>query len=240
MSTTAHAFQFIVSHCDARARAHEKDTVVLRQGQRSDSLYLVEQGRLRVMVDGPGGKLKPVATIEEGDLFGAEAFFGVSGADFDVALDDWQAADSADADNGTASSSSSSSSSTVAPAANSNESESSEKRRQVFYCALFKLMRRSGWCVWFASQKEAQTRSVGERRCAAGERRDGGWHQRSHDALLGDHGERRRRADARARRRAAAVVGARHQAESAIVALCGGGVGATRASSHHRRAGAFV
>ena len=39
----------IVSVCDGSTRAYEQHTIILQQGQRSDNLYLVEQGRLTVM-----------------------------------------------------------------------------------------------------------------------------------------------------------------------------------------------
>ena len=38
---------------------------------------------------------KQVATIEEGELFGTESFFGVSGADFRVEARDWAEAKAA-------------------------------------------------------------------------------------------------------------------------------------------------
>jgi CRP-like cAMP-binding protein len=72
----------LVSVCEAPSRVFERESVIVRQGHRSDSLYMLEQGRLRVVITARGSKPVQVACIEEGEIFGSESFFGVSGADF--------------------------------------------------------------------------------------------------------------------------------------------------------------
>jgi CRP-like cAMP-binding protein len=47
----------------------------MRQGHRSDALYMLEQGRLRVVITARGSKPVQVACIEEGEIFGSESFF---------------------------------------------------------------------------------------------------------------------------------------------------------------------
>jgi CRP-like cAMP-binding protein len=79
----------VVDACDAKQRVLDNGTVVVRQGHAVDALYLLDQGRLRVVMTPPNGKSVQVACVEEGELFGAECFFGVSGADFLQQSVDW-------------------------------------------------------------------------------------------------------------------------------------------------------
>jgi CRP-like cAMP-binding protein len=74
----------LVSVCEAPSRVFERDSVIVRQGHRSDALYMLEQGRLRVVITARGSKPVQVACIEEGEIFGSECFFGVSGADYQL------------------------------------------------------------------------------------------------------------------------------------------------------------
>jgi CRP-like cAMP-binding protein len=74
----------LVSVCEAPSRVFERESVIVRQGHRSDALYMLEQGRLRVVITARGSKPVQVACIEEGEIFGSECFFGVSGADFQL------------------------------------------------------------------------------------------------------------------------------------------------------------
>lgn len=49
--------------------------ILVRQGDTADSLYFLETGRLRVLIESPGGT-KAVAQIEAGEPVGELAFFG--------------------------------------------------------------------------------------------------------------------------------------------------------------------
>ena len=50
--------------------AVEPGTVIVRQGDEADALYVVQSGEVEVRLRGADGESKPVATIGAGDYFG--------------------------------------------------------------------------------------------------------------------------------------------------------------------------
>ena len=50
--------------------AVEAGTVIVRQGDEADALYVVQSGQVEVRLRSPDGGSKPVATIGAGDYFG--------------------------------------------------------------------------------------------------------------------------------------------------------------------------
>ncbi|AYF44459.1 MULTISPECIES: cyclic nucleotide-binding domain-containing protein [Halobacteriovorax] len=53
---------------------HEANKIIIKQGDQSDTIYLVEEGELLVFVV-DGSKVSPVATIGPGEMIGEMAFF---------------------------------------------------------------------------------------------------------------------------------------------------------------------
>ncbi len=53
---------------------HEPNTMIIREGEQSNVIYLVEEGELLVFVV-DGSKVSPVATVGAGEMIGEMAFF---------------------------------------------------------------------------------------------------------------------------------------------------------------------
>lgn len=54
-----------------------ENTIIIKQGDSSDTIYLVEEGELLVFVV-DGNKVSPVATVGPGEMIGEMAFFSGS------------------------------------------------------------------------------------------------------------------------------------------------------------------
>lgn len=53
---------------------HAPNTIIIKQGDSSNTIYLVEEGELLVFVV-DGNKVSPVATVGPGEMIGEMAFF---------------------------------------------------------------------------------------------------------------------------------------------------------------------
>lgn len=53
-----------------RAERHEARSLVVREGDAGDRLYLVMSGQVEVLRNTPSGRMEPVARLEPGDVFG--------------------------------------------------------------------------------------------------------------------------------------------------------------------------
>ncbi len=53
---------------------HNENAIIIKQGDQSDTIYLVEEGELLVFVV-DGNKVSPVATVGPGEMIGEMAFF---------------------------------------------------------------------------------------------------------------------------------------------------------------------
>ena len=65
----AHLLRDEVSH----ERVYPQDTVILREGEVSDSVFLLSSGSVQVTLGGPRGPLRPLALLPAGDIFGEMA-----------------------------------------------------------------------------------------------------------------------------------------------------------------------
>jgi len=54
-------------------RVYPPDTVILREGEVSDSIFLISLGSVQVMLRGTGGPLRSLAILQAGEIFGEMA-----------------------------------------------------------------------------------------------------------------------------------------------------------------------
>lgn len=54
-------------------RLYNNGDVIARQGELGDCMYVVQRGRVQIVLERPDGSETPVGVIEEGDLFGEMA-----------------------------------------------------------------------------------------------------------------------------------------------------------------------
>jgi CRP-like cAMP-binding protein len=54
-------------------RLYNDGDVIARQGELGDCMYVVQRGRVQIVLERPDGSETPVGVIEEGDLFGEMA-----------------------------------------------------------------------------------------------------------------------------------------------------------------------
>jgi CRP-like cAMP-binding protein len=55
-------------------KVYSNGEVIVRQGERGDCMYAVQQGRLEVLRESENGEVR-IAVLEEGDIFGEMAIF---------------------------------------------------------------------------------------------------------------------------------------------------------------------
>jgi len=55
---------------DAEVRTFPKNTVLINEGDRTDSVYLIRSGRVKVFLRGEDGKKVDINVLEPGDFFG--------------------------------------------------------------------------------------------------------------------------------------------------------------------------
>jgi CRP-like cAMP-binding protein len=65
----AHLVRDEVTH----EREYPPDTVILREGEVSDSIFLISSGSVQVTLRGTGGPLRPLAILQAGEIFGEMA-----------------------------------------------------------------------------------------------------------------------------------------------------------------------
>ena len=54
-------------------RIYSDGEVIARQGELGDCMFVVQRGRVQIVLEGPDGSETPLGVIEEGDLFGEMA-----------------------------------------------------------------------------------------------------------------------------------------------------------------------
>lgn len=54
-------------------RVYPQDTVILREGEVSDSVFLISSGSVQVTLRGTRGPLRPLAILQAGEIFGEMA-----------------------------------------------------------------------------------------------------------------------------------------------------------------------
>lgn len=57
----------------SQERRYPPDTVILREGEVSDSLFLMQSGSVQVTLRGTGGPVTPLAVLQVGEIFGEMA-----------------------------------------------------------------------------------------------------------------------------------------------------------------------
>ena len=59
----------------ARSISFQKNEFLLQEGQADDAVYILVTGKVEVVANRSFGRLKRIATIDEGSVFGEVAFF---------------------------------------------------------------------------------------------------------------------------------------------------------------------
>jgi CRP/FNR family cyclic AMP-dependent transcriptional regulator len=57
----------------SQERVYPQDTVILREGEGSDSVFLISSGSVQVTLQGTRGPLIPLAILQAGEIFGEMA-----------------------------------------------------------------------------------------------------------------------------------------------------------------------
>ncbi len=65
--------QFLLSH--VQSKTFQKDSLICRQGEAGDSLFVISQGEVAILKGTPAGREIRVHTLKAGDLFGEFGFF---------------------------------------------------------------------------------------------------------------------------------------------------------------------
>ena len=65
--------QLLLSHI--QNKTYPKDSLVCREGERGDSLFVISRGDVAIVKQTPGGKEIRVQTLKDGDFFGEFGFF---------------------------------------------------------------------------------------------------------------------------------------------------------------------
>jgi len=63
----------LVSDEVSHERVSPPDTVILREGEAGDSIFLIGSGSVQVTLRGTGGPLMPLASLQAGEIFGEMA-----------------------------------------------------------------------------------------------------------------------------------------------------------------------
>jgi len=58
----------------ALGKTYEDGECIIRQGQVGDCMYIVQRGRVKVVLESPAGEI-PLAVLKPGDVFGEMALF---------------------------------------------------------------------------------------------------------------------------------------------------------------------
>jgi len=66
--------RLLTSH--AKTRHFKKNTLIIQQGDETDSLYIVREGEMKIYVESDNGRELTVRIVSEGDTFGELALFG--------------------------------------------------------------------------------------------------------------------------------------------------------------------
>jgi cAMP-dependent protein kinase regulator len=65
--------QLLLSHI--QSKTYRRDSLICREGERGDSLFVISRGDVAILKQRPGGKEIRVQTLKDGDFFGEFGFF---------------------------------------------------------------------------------------------------------------------------------------------------------------------
>lgn len=65
--------QLLLSHI--QSKTYRKDSLICREGEKGDSLFVISRGDVAILKQTPGGKEIRVQTLKDGDFFGEFGFF---------------------------------------------------------------------------------------------------------------------------------------------------------------------
>jgi cAMP-dependent protein kinase regulator len=66
-------FQLLLSHI--QSKTYRKDSLICREGEKGDSLFVISRGEVAILKQTPGGREIRVRNLKDGDFFGEFGFF---------------------------------------------------------------------------------------------------------------------------------------------------------------------
>jgi cAMP-dependent protein kinase regulator len=66
-------FQLLLSHI--QSKTYRKESLICREGEKGDSLFVISRGEVAILRQTPGGREIRVRNLKEGDFFGEFGFF---------------------------------------------------------------------------------------------------------------------------------------------------------------------
>jgi len=67
--------QLIALQAHALLKSYPRNTIIISQGDATDSLYIIESGRVKIYINDDDGREFILGTLEQGDYFGELALF---------------------------------------------------------------------------------------------------------------------------------------------------------------------